>query len=140
MRNYLTDYQKGEFYDLADSSLIANFIAIPCQNLAHCVFIMKYWIVSKKIESSLLRNKEVDAGFEGRIHSAMACLFFLYSIACAVGLYYSLKDVGPPANSYIAWTLDIPALVGIPFLGSAFWRLCKCSGSLQFVSKKQIWL
>ena len=135
LRIYLhNDKQVPKGYAWAE--LFPLFLAIPCQNLAHCIFIMKYWVTSKKIENGV-KNKFTEASFELKLKCIMACFFVPYFLASVIGgtiaYMHNVKTVG---RAIIYFSLDLPVLVAIPFLGSAFRRLSKIVGALQPVSKR----
>jgi hypothetical protein len=54
---------------------------------AHCLFVMKYWIVSKKVEH--FHAGKNDPNFECKTKSLMILLFAVTSTACLMAIFGS---------------------------------------------------
>jgi hypothetical protein len=143
MRLYILNEKDVLEADLYDTSVITGGFAVPCMNLAHCIFMMKYWVVSKKIEHSLL-IQQVSASFDKKVLIAMIFLSLLYFFASLVVIVAMINGGnGNPSQKVMfacGLVMDLPPLIAIPFFAAAFWRMSKISGNLQWLSKKQIWL
>lgn len=117
---------KGEDDGTPIFSITFNNLGIYFQNLAHCIFVMKYWVVSKKIEFGM-QQQLITASFENRIKLAMTCLSILYFVVVIIAVICIINN---RRVELFAWLLDIPVLIAIPYLASAFWRLQKLTGKL----------
>ena len=70
----------------------------------------------------------------------MACFFIPYFLASFIWTIAYIEQVQAKGRLVIWCVLDVPVLIAIPFLASAFKRLSKLQGALLPVSKKQILL
>jgi hypothetical protein len=68
----------------------------------------------------------------------MACFFIPYFLASFIWTIAYIEQVQAKGRLVIWCVLDVPVLIAIPFLASAFKRLSKLQGALLPVSKKQI--
>jgi len=142
---YLAFYDKNLFWPfhvtndpaLPYISFGFNMLGWFLNTIVHLLFVMKIWIVSKKVEQVVTGTE--DLILECKAKSLTIFLIFVSAMSCVV-IYFSIVYQNSLLYTVMAYLIDIPPLCCVYILATAFYRLSRFKEKVPIVSKQQVWL
>ena len=118
------------------SSTILYTLSFMLTMIIHSIFVIKYWVLSKKI-FSVISNQE-DKNLQKKAWLIIIGQTLIIIIGNIFFILTSLKMISPTLSVIGMTTYVLPSFFIVGILGNAFWRLRKIGGYAYSISLFQI--
>lgn len=99
---------------------------------AHCIFVMKYWVVAKKIEQIFGSTTDSNLEFRAKIYLYLLLIWIVLAMTLNVCFFWIYsKKVWDKWYKMLGLITVTPPLVYLAFLCNAFFIMKRHEGSFQ---------